>query len=107
MSGGFKKTQYEQVDNAGTTKVYKGSVAQGAPVTISDGGKLIDEFIVKNRSEDEDEILLLTIGSELADWCIDACGDYLIWTPKGRVSSIELDASQGTITYNAIVNYGE
>lgn len=101
----LRSSSMELRDNAGTTVQYKDAVTAGSPVTLSSGTLKIDEFIVRNN--DEDETLLLKMGASTDDWCIEPCGDYLIWTPKGSIASITLEPASGTIEYQAIINYAD
>lgn len=99
-----KPMQIEIKDNVGETIQYKDTISSGAPLTITNAGKKIDEFIVKNLGNKD---LNLKIGTSAVVWEIDKKDDLIIWTPKGSVDQIVLEPKSGSTKYQAIINWAD
>lgn len=97
---------FEVIDVEGSTEVFTGTVVGGTPVSVpsATGGGTIAEFIVDHRPESAATGMKVSCDGGVTFKTVDRCHKWM-WTPKGFIKKIVLDAPSGTeATYEVVLN---
>ena len=101
-------TQFEIQDIKGSTKHYASSVGTSPTLLPASADKIITSIFLENIITNSPATRELSFSFDGGtSYTALRVGESIIWSPKGEIKQIYIQANAGTINYNAIINFEE
>jgi hypothetical protein len=100
------KSQFELIDNIGSTKHYNGTVGTTAIAIPTVAAQEISEFYLENPINNTPVTKTLSYSCDGGVTYTDLnVSGSMIWTPKGKIKQLYIKGNVAAVSYKLVMNF--